>query len=259
MSTLSGKVAIVTGAASGIGRAGAEALAAAGADVVLFDVDEEGLGETLAAVRKTGARGSMSVGDVRSSDDLARVVGEAVVGFGGLDVMFANAAVGKYEALETMSEDDIGRLLEVNLTGALLSAKHAIAALRARGGGSIVFTSSVQAYLTLPGCVAYGAAKAGLVAAARALAAEVGPDGIRVNVIAPGTIDTPMLRRDLSGMNVEEADGFRRRIEASTALGRIGDAAEIGAVLTFLVSDAASYITGSTIVADGGFLSVKRF
>src|SRR5581483_7891354 len=131
--------------------------------------------------------------------------------------------------------------------------------LRERGGGSIVFVSSVQAFVTLPGCVPYAAAKAGLIAAARALAPEVGRDGIRVNAVAPGTIDTPMLRRDLSGMNLEEADAFLERVAGANALGRIGSPDEIARVVSFLASDAASYVTGATIVADGGYLAVKSF
>jgi NAD(P)-dependent dehydrogenase (short-subunit alcohol dehydrogenase family) len=127
------------------------------------------------------------------------------------------------------------------------------------GRGSIVFVSSVQAYTTLRGCVAYGAAKAGLVAAARALAVEVGEHGVRVNAIAPGTIETPMLARDLDGMNTADATSFLDSVRAANALGRIGTVDEVADVLVFLVSDAARYVTGTTVVADGGFLAVKRF
>ena len=117
----------------------------------------------------------------------------------------------------------------------------------------------MQAYATLRGCVAYGAAKAGLVAAARALAVEVGEHGIRVNAIAPGTIDTPMLARDLDGMNTADAESFLDRVRAANALGRIGTVEEVADVVVFLVSDAARYVTGATLVADGGFLAVKSF
>jgi NAD(P)-dependent dehydrogenase (short-subunit alcohol dehydrogenase family) len=257
--TLDGKVAAITGAGSGIGRGAAVALAAAGARVVANDLDVEGLEETLALVREAGSEGSASVGDVRRSGDVRRLVDDATTTFGGLDVMVANAAVGLYADLEEMAEEDIDRVLDVDLKGALLCARAAIPALRARGGGSIVFVTSVQAYATLRGCVVYGAAKAGLVAAARALAVEVGEHGIRVNAIAPGTIDTPMLARDLSGMNPADAEDFLDRVRAANALGRIGTPKEVADVLVFLVSDAARYVTGTTVVADGGFLAVRRF
>ena len=257
--TLDGRVAAVTGAGSGIGRGVAVALAAAGARLVVNDVDATGLDETLRLVREAGSDGAASVGDVRVRADVQRLVDTAVERFGGLDAMVANAAVGVYVDLEEMSEDELDRVLDVDLKGALVSAQLAIPALRARGGGSIVFLTSVQAYATLRGCVAYGAAKAGLVAATRALAVEVGEHGIRVNAIAPGTIDTPMLARDLDGMNTAEAAGFLDRVRAANALGRIGTVEEVADVLVFLVSDAARYVTGATVVADGGFLAVKSF
>ena len=122
-----------------------------------------------------------------------------------------------------------------------------------------MFISSVQAFVTLPGCVAYAAAKAGLVAAARALAVEVGREGIRVNAIAPGIFDTPMLHRDLVGMSHDEMTGFLARVEQANALGRIGRPDEIGDAVVYLTSDAASYVTGTTIVVDGGYLAVKTF
>jgi NAD(P)-dependent dehydrogenase (short-subunit alcohol dehydrogenase family) len=257
--TLDGKVAAVTGAGSGIGRGMAVALAAAGARVVLNDVDDAGLEVTLRLVREARSDGAACPGDVRRRDDVRRLVETAVERFGGLDVMVANAAVGIYVDLEEMTEDELDRVLDIDLKGALVSAQLAIPALRARGGGSIVFVTSVQAYATLRGCVAYGATKAGLVAATRALAVEVGEHGIRVNAIAPGTIDTPMLERDLAGMNTAETAGFLDRVRAANALGRIGTVEEVADVLVFLVSDAARYVTGTTVVADGGFLAVRRF
>jgi NAD(P)-dependent dehydrogenase (short-subunit alcohol dehydrogenase family) len=123
----------------------------------------------------------------------------------------------------------------------------------------MVFTSSVQATHSLPGCVVYAAAKAGVIAAARTLALEVGPLGIRVNAISPGTIDTPMLRRDLGDMNVEQADAFLEAVRAANALGSIGLPTDISDAVVFLCSDNAKYITGTNLVVDGGFTAVKKF
>jgi NAD(P)-dependent dehydrogenase (short-subunit alcohol dehydrogenase family) len=254
-----GSVAAITGAASGIGRGLALAFAGSGSRVVLNDLDGSGLAETLELVRSAGGEGLACVGDVRRREDARRIVGDAVSVFGGLDVMVANAGVGVYVDFVDMTDEDLDRVLDVNLKAALMSAQVAIPALRARGGGSIVFVTSVQAYVTLRGCVAYGAAKAGLVAATRALAVELGADRIRVNAVAPGTIDTPMLARDLDGMNTQDAESFLDRVREANALQRIGTVEEIGDVVLFLASDAARYVTGTTVAVDGGFLAVKSF
>jgi len=259
MGVLEGKVALVTGAGSGIGRASAIALAAAGASVVVNDIASDGLEETVRMVDDAGGAAAPVVGDVRSRVDVAAAIQVAAERFGGLDVVVANAAVSLYEPFDDMSEETIDLVLDTNLKGPLVCAQLALPALERRGGGSIVFISSVQGYVTLPGCVPYAAAKLGLVAAARALAPEVGRNGIRVNAIAPGTIDTPMLRRDLSGMNVDEADAFLQRVEQANALGRIGRPVEIAKVVVFLASDESSYVTGETIVVDGGYLTIKKF
>jgi NAD(P)-dependent dehydrogenase (short-subunit alcohol dehydrogenase family) len=256
---LEGKVAVVTGAGSGIGRACAVAFGAAGAAVVANDLVPDGLDTTLAEVEAAGGAAVSAVGDVRSAADVRGLVELASSKFGGLDVMVANAAVSIYTNLEEQDEQTIDVVLDTDLKGALLCAQASIAAMRERGGGSIVFLSSVQGYVTLPGCVPYAAAKAGLVAAARALAVEVGADGIRVNAVAPGTIDTPMLQRDLGGMNRDEAASFLKRVEEANALGRIGDPREVANVVVFLASDAASYVTATSIVVDGGYLAVKTF
>jgi NAD(P)-dependent dehydrogenase (short-subunit alcohol dehydrogenase family) len=162
-----------------------------------------------------------------------------------------------YASLEHMNDDDLDLILDTNLRGPLLCAQAAIPAMRTRGAGSVILISSVQAYVALPGCVPYAAAKAGLVAAVRALAPEVGRDGIRVNAIAPGTIDTPMLHRDLGSMNPAEIEEFLARVENANALGRIGEPREVADAVVFLASDASGYVTGTTLVVDGGYLSVK--
>ena len=252
-------MAAVTGAGSGLGRAAALALSAAGASVVVNDVDEVGLQETVRLLEDSGASAAAHMGNVASKSDVLGLVETAVSAFGGLDVMHANAAVSIYRDFETMSEDDLDLVLDTNLRGALLCAQAAIPPMRERGAGSIILVSSVQGFQGLSGAVVYSAAKAGLVTAARTLAVEVGGHGIRVNAIAPGTIDTPMLHRDLEPMGMDEQESFLERVRGANALGRIGRPEEVAALVVFLASDASSYVTGSCFTVDGGFLAVKRF
>ena len=256
---LAGKVAIVTGAGSGIGRGSAIALAGAGASVVVNDINTATASETADEIAATGGTAVVDGGDVSVLADVKAMIRRAVDTYGGLDVLHANAGVERYVDLEQMSEEDMDLLLDVDLKGVLLCAQYSIAPMRARGGGSMIFTSSVQASHSLPGCVVYAAAKAGVVAAARSLTLEVGRDNIRVNAISPGTINTPMLTRDLEDMNVDEADNFMDRVYAANTLGRVGTVEEVGALVVFLASDAAGYISSTNIVIDAGFTAVKAF
>lgn len=250
---------MVTGAGSGIGRGCAIGLARAGASVVVNDIDAVSANETVAAIRTVGGGAVTCVADVRIADQVEQLVRQCENVYGGLDVVLANAGISVYHELETQPEVDIDVILGVNLKGVLLCCKYAIGAMRRRGGGSIVITSSVQATHSLPGCVAYAATKAGAVAAARTLALEVGRENIRVNCVSPGTIDTPMLSRDLADMDVQRASEFIRQVENANALGRIGTTDEVANVVVFLASDQAAYVTGANIVVDGGFTAVKTF
>ena len=256
---LAGKVAIVTGAGSGIGTGSAIALAGAGASVVVNDINTEAAGETVDRIVASGGAAVVDGGDVSVVADVKAMVQRAVDTYGGLDVLHANAGVERYVDLEQMSTEDMDLLLDVDLKGVLLCAQYSIAPMRARGGGSMIFTSSVQASHSLPGCVVYAAAKAGVVAAARSLTLEVGRDNIRVNAISPGTINTPMLTRDLEDMNLDEAENFMDRVHAANTLGRVGTVEEVGDLIVFLASDASSYISSTNIVIDAGFTAVKAF
>ena len=187
------------------------------------------------------------------------MVARTIASYGGLDIVHANAGVERYEALETMADVDLELLLDVDLKGVLLCFREAIPELRKRGGGVLLATSSVQATHSLPGCVVYAAAKAGVIAAVRTLALEVGKDNIRVVSVSPGTIDTPMRTRDLADMNTADAEGFLQRVRDANTLGRIGTPKEIGDVIVYLAGPNASYITATDIVVDGGFTAVKSF
>jgi NAD(P)-dependent dehydrogenase (short-subunit alcohol dehydrogenase family) len=252
---------LVTGAAAGIGLSSALEFARLGDRVVLADIDAAALDAAVSAVLDrfpdSGAIGVRA--DIADPDSVAALVAAADSAEAPLTVLHANAGIGIYAELETMPTSDISALLSVNLFGALLCCRAVLPVMRAGGGGAIVITSSVQANLSLPGCVAYAATKAGLIAAARTLAVEVGIHGIRVNCVSPGTIDTPMLARDLSGMDRDGADEFLGQVRGANALGRIGRADEVARAVSFLASDDASYITGTNLLIDGGFSAVKRF
>jgi NAD(P)-dependent dehydrogenase (short-subunit alcohol dehydrogenase family) len=254
-----GPVALVTGAAAGIGEASARAFAAAGYLVALADIDGPGVRAAADALRADGVETIAVEVDVADAALVEATMDAVAQAWGRLDAVHSNAGVEGYFPLAEMSLDVLRRQIDVNLLGNLLVARAAIPLLRAAGGGSIVFTASVQGHLTLPGCVPYAAAKAGLMATARALAVELGADGIRVNTVSPGTIDTPMLRRDLADMNSDDLATFYAQVEGANALGRIGAASEIADVVVFLCSAKASYITGEDIVIDGGYLRVKKF
>jgi NAD(P)-dependent dehydrogenase (short-subunit alcohol dehydrogenase family) len=256
--SLSGRVAIVTGAGSGLGRGSTLGLLKAGARVVATDISQEGLNETKRLAENLGFDSIVTkILDVSNESNVERVFHETESEFGRLDYLHSNAGVERYVDLEKMEAVDLDLVLDVDLKGVLLTAKHAIPAMRRAGGGSIVITSSVQATHSLPGCVVYAAAKAGVIAAARTLALEVGRDNIRVNAISPGTIDTPMLTRDLADMNIENADEFLDSVKSANALNRIGNPSEIADAVIFLFSDKSLYITGTNLVIDGGFTAVK--
>jgi NAD(P)-dependent dehydrogenase (short-subunit alcohol dehydrogenase family) len=249
------KIAVVTGAAAGIGRASASAFADAGFGLALVDRDQAGLERTAEAV--PGA--TVHVCDVADPAQVATTFADIGAAHGRIDALHANAGVSTYCSFDELPVAEIQRQIEINLLSHLYCVKEALPLLAVPETSAVVLTASVQGHLTLPGCVPYAAAKAGLMAAARALAVELGGRAIRVNSVSPGTIDTPMLHRDLAGMDPEQAGGFLRRVEQANALGRIGDAREVADVVVFLCSDQAAYVTGEDVVVDGGYLRVKRF
>jgi NAD(P)-dependent dehydrogenase (short-subunit alcohol dehydrogenase family) len=241
---LSGRVALITGAASGIGRASALAFAAAGAAVALVDVDADGLAETAAAARKAGSRSEVLVADVTDLRTVTAAVGRAVQVFGRLDAAHNNAGVpGPYVPLDEYSEEDFLRVLQVDLAGVWRCMRAEIRQMRSQGFGAIVNTSSMLGAAAMPDNGAYVAAKHGVHGLTRAAALELGGTGIRVNAIAPGVTRT--------GMTSAVSDELLRAVP----LGRIAEPEEIAAAVVWLCSPEASYITGSVLVADGGWLA----
>lgn len=205
--------------------------------------------ETVARITKPGGTACVCHADVTRADQIAALVAFAEKTYGGLDIMHANAGITDYAELESTTEVQMDRVLDLNLRGVLLCARYAIPAMKKRDGGSIVFTSSVLNTIGFPGCVVYSATKAGMVGAARTLAVEVGKHKICVNCVSPGTINTPMLARDVTDLPA---------MRAANALGRIGEPEDIGEAVAWLSSDAAGYVTGQNLYVDGAFTALKK-
>lgn len=253
MRGLSGKVAIVTGGARGIGRAVAARLVEEGMSVMIADVDDEG-GEKTAA--ELGEAVRFTECDVAEKLDVRNLLAATLDAFGDVHVLVNNAGIVGGAAFLELSEEDFDRVLAVNLKGAFLVsqavAKHMVERVKAGGpGGSIVNMSSVNAVFALPQQVPYSVSKGGLAQLTRAAALALAPHKIRVNAVGPGSIDTDML----AAVNKDAA--AKKMVLSRTPMGRIGRPEEIAAVVAFLASDDASYVTGQTVYADGGRLPLN--
>ncbi|MEI6486908.1 MAG: glucose 1-dehydrogenase [Sphingomonadales bacterium] len=251
MSRLTGKVALVTGAASGLGAAAARRLARAGAAVVLTDRDIAGE-DVAASIVDGGGQAVFRLHDVTSQPDWAAAVEHAVADFGGLHILVNNAGVaGGNNALMDHSYEAWRQILGVNLDGVFLGLRHAGPRIAAAGGGSVINISSILGKVGMAGAAAYCASKGGVTLLTKAAALEWAPLGIRVNSIHPGFIDTPMVSGALAGR--EDGNEMRVALMAAHPLGRFGLPREIGDAVAFLASDEASFITGAELVVDGGF------
>jgi NAD(P)-dependent dehydrogenase (short-subunit alcohol dehydrogenase family) len=250
-----GKVALVTGAAMGLGAAIATAFAAEGAAIAVLDVDEQALQATVAAIAAAGGRAVPVVGDVSRADVAERAVRDAVAGFGGLDVLVNNAGVVRYGDLPRFAEEDWDYVLDINLKGMYQTSRFAIPELRKRGGGAIVNLASVQAYWSHQGAVAYSASKGGVVAFTRALALDHAHERIRVNAVAPGTVLTPMVLDAARRSNPENPDAALAEFARTHPIGRLIQPEEVANVVLFLAGDKASVVTGITVPVDGGLLA----
>ncbi|MEU7001179.1 SDR family NAD(P)-dependent oxidoreductase [Nonomuraea sp. NPDC046570] len=246
MNTLTGKVAIVTGGASGIGRATALLFAEEGAQVVVADIDGAG---AEAVAKEIG--GLAVQADVSSPEDCRRIVRTAVDGFGGLHVLFNNAGIIRRTTALDLDVEEWDRVMAVNVRSVFLMCKYAIPAMT--GGGSIVNTGSGWGLKGGGNAISYCASKAAVVNMTRALAIDHAKAGIRVNSVNPGDTDTPMLREEAKQLN-EDWAAFEKDA-ADRPMGRSGSPEEIAQAVLFLASDAASYITGSALVVDGGGLA----
>ncbi len=242
--TLDGRTALVTGASRGIGAATAVALDAAGARVALAARDGQALREV---ARKLSHDPVILSCDLALADEPERLAAGACAALGGgVDVLVNNAAYAQRRPIADHDAELIDRMYAVNVRAPLLLIRALVPAMIQRGGGSIVSLSSVSGVLGTPMRSGYGATKGAIDAASRCLARELGPDGIRVNTVAPGVVDTDLWARN------KQIPGVVEQVNAQTPLGRWATAAEIADVIVFLASDAARFVTGETLRADGG-------
>lgn len=242
-SRLQGKVAIVTGAASGIGLAIARRFHGAGASVVVADIS----GAEHAVAQSLGERAVAVHADITIAADVQSMVQAAVDRFGGLDILCNNAGIdGAFHALADYGEEDYERIMAVNARGVFLGMKYAIPLLQRRGGGSIVNIASTAGITVSPGLGVYGASKAAVIQLSRSAAVEYAKDRIRVNAICPAMIETPFTA-ELMKANPDAA----AQVLAHTPLGRVGQPHEVADVALFLASDESSYVTGVTLPVDG--------
>lgn len=249
---LAGRVAMVTGAASGIGRASAIALARAGARVMVSDINEPGGRETRDLIARSGGDCAFRAADVANGEEVAALVAATLDGFGRLDCAHNNGGIeGRLATVADYSEDDWDTVIDINLKGVWWAMKHEIPAMIANGGGAIVNTASVSGLKGFPPLLpAYVASKFGVVGLTAVTARSYASQGIRVNAVCPGAIDTPMLDRI--------GDGAKRlgiAMVAENPTGRLGSPAEVAEAVVWLCSDAASFVNGQTLTIDGGFLA----
>ena len=244
-----GKVAFVTGAACGIGRAAALGFAREGASVVVADVSEQGNQETVRLIEEQGGRAIPVRCDVTRAADVKAALDQTVEAFGRLDFAFNNAGIEPRKPAPTADydEDEWDRIFDTNLRGVFLCMKHEIPLILKQGGGAIVNTSSGAGVIGIKGSPAYTAAKHGVIGLTRAAALDYAAQNLRVNAVCPGDIDTPMMDRFTGGL----AEG-RAKVISEEPIGRMGKPEEIAAAVLWLCSDTAAFLVGHALVIDGG-------
>ena len=253
MGKLDGKVAIVTGAASGIGRASARLFAEEGAKVVLADWDEEKGRQAAEEISQSGGTATFVKVDVSQPEDAEAMVRTALESYGRLDVLFNNAGIeGEQKPTADCSLENWDRVISINLKGVFLGMKYGIPAMLKGGGGSIINTASTAGLAGWPALPAYSASKGGVIQLTKTAALEYARKGIRVNAICPGGIWTALVERFTAGLSPE---AIQKNVEAAHPIGRFGQPEEVARLALFLASDDSSFCTGAPFLVDGGILA----
>jgi NAD(P)-dependent dehydrogenase (short-subunit alcohol dehydrogenase family) len=250
---LSGKRALITGGASGIGKATALLFGREGAAVCLVDLNEEGGEAVVRAIQEEGGRAVFVRADVTRGSECRDAVEQTVSALGGLDILFNNAGIIRRATVVELTEAEWDQMMAVNVKSIFLLSKYAIPVMEEAGGGVIINTSSGWGLVGGPSAVAYCASKGAVVLLTKAMAIDHGPQNIRVNCICPGDVDTPMLRNEALQLG-QRAERFLEEA-ADRPLRRIGTPEEIAEAVLYLASDASSYVTGTALVVDGGGLA----
>lgn len=253
---LENKIALISAAASGMGRAGALLFAREGAKVAAVDIDRAGAEAVAGEIRAAGGEAAAIAADLSRDGESRRIVDAAVDAFGGLDVLWNHVGHPGPGRVEGVDMDDYALAMDLNLRSVLVTTTQALPALRARGGGAILFTASIAGLAGSPFSPIYSAAKFGVVGLMQSMACRYGPEGIRVNAVCPAPIDTPMLetfmlRPDTQG----DREANRERMKGAIPLGRTGRPEEVANAALFLCSDEASFVNGVALPVDGGYLA----
>lgn len=252
-SEFAGRVAVISGGATGIGAATATAFAAAGARVVILDIAHAEAEQTVRRIAGAGGTAMFVECDISDEHGVDASIRNVLAEYGRIDVLHANAAVQSSEKATDITVAEWTRVIAVNLTGTFLQCRAVLPIMYEQGSGVVLITSSPHALATVPHAAAYAASKGGVLALMRSLALEAAGRGVRVNAIIPGVIDTPTVERHVAG--TADPDGQRARLAAAEPIGRLGRSEEVAAAALFLASDAASFVTGSALAVDGGLMA----
>jgi NAD(P)-dependent dehydrogenase (short-subunit alcohol dehydrogenase family) len=246
---LTGKTALVVGAASGIGRASAEALAALGANVICADKSQEGVERTATEIGRHASAEAHAI-DAGSPEDIRALADHIMASKRRLHIAVTTPAIHVRKLLLDYTDEEYDRIVDLNLRGVFLFLRAFGRIMRDQGGGSLIATSSMRATTLEPGLAIYGATKAGIIQLVRGLASELGPSGVRVNAVVPSIVNTPLVAP------LKARPDIYNKLAAHTVFNRWSEPAEVATAVAFLASDAASYITGSALMVDGGWTAI---